>query len=192
MNKTAVEAAYSCLEQAKDAVKTMESADGFDAMEKAWTNFLIMSNRIYTKLEQGAKTDGASTAWFGRKKHERRKDPLLRYIKNARDADEHGLERVTERKPGGVEVKFNADEPDKPVNMERGHISTGSSGIEMSFKFGEPTSVMIQHTPPSVRLVEVTNYGDKYQPPDSDPITVARRGVTFLETLIAETESLIP
>jgi hypothetical protein len=191
MNKTAVEGARSCLDRAKAAVTAMEYADSFDKMEDAWTDFLVMGNRVYTRLEQGSKTDGKSVAWFGRKKHERRKDPLLRYIKNARDADEHGLEKVTERQPGSIGVKLGGGEP---VHVEEGHIISGPSGVDMSFKLRDSAApVSISVNPASVRLVEVTNYGDKYQPPGStNPIAVAQKAVTFLEALIAEAENLTP
>ena len=50
----------------------------FAHAEEAWTDFLLAASTIYTKLEQGAKTSGQSAAWFGRKKKQRRDDPVLR------------------------------------------------------------------------------------------------------------------
>jgi hypothetical protein len=140
MDKAAVEAAQQCIELAEAAIHAMENADTFKKLEVGWSEFLTWANRAYVKLEQGSKTDKRSTHWFAEKKHERRKDPLLKYVKNARDADEHGLKRVTEREQGGVEV---------------------------------------------------TNYGDKYQPPgDDDPITVARKFTDHLKALVSEADKL--
>ena len=42
-----------------------------------------------SKLEQGSKS-GSSQPWYGGIIHERRTDPLLQYIHQARDASEHG------------------------------------------------------------------------------------------------------
>jgi hypothetical protein len=189
MDKAAVESAHACLGQAKEAVTSMQQADNLDKLEKGWTDFLIMANRVYTKLEQGAKSNGTSKGWFGRKKHERRKDPLLSYIKNARDADEHGIERVTERKGGGVAIKF----PEGTV-VEHGHIRSGPTGADIAVTLREPPAspTHIHVFPASLTLVEVTNYGDKYPPPSStNPIQVAQRMVSLLDGLISEAESLI-
>jgi len=56
---------------------------------------------VTSKLEPGAKIDGRSSAWFGRKTRQRKDDAVLRYIKAARNSDEHGIERVTERADAG-------------------------------------------------------------------------------------------
>jgi hypothetical protein len=66
-------------------------------IETLWENFLIAANGIYSKLERGAKTNGKSKAWYGRKKHERKNDPLLSYLHHARNAAEHGIQRITSR-----------------------------------------------------------------------------------------------
>jgi hypothetical protein len=54
---------------------------------------------MFNKLELGAKNSAKSRAWYGTKVHQRRTDPLLQ---QARNADEHGLEFVTEKQPGSV------------------------------------------------------------------------------------------
>jgi hypothetical protein len=106
MKRASIEAARNSLERAKTALGAMQNADSFEKLEEAWSDFLTVANRVYTKLEQGAKDKGTHKSWFGRKKHERRQDPMLKYIKNARDVDEHGLARITERTPGGIGVNF--------------------------------------------------------------------------------------
>jgi len=179
MDTVAIQAARDCLQRARDALRALESASDFAATQSAWTDFLIMANRVYTKLEQGSKSRGASAAWFGRKRHERRKDDLLRYIKNARDTDEHGLSNVTEVRPGqkieawgGVEAVDGWTLRVTPETLANPKLSIGIS-------------------PPQVILVEVINYGDRYQPPgDIIPVSVARKAIDRLEALIAEATAL--
>lgn len=180
----------------------MQNANSFEKLEEAWSNFLTMANRAYTKLEQGAKDNGKHRAWFGRQKHERRQDPLLRYIKNARDADEHGLERITERASGGIGINFPHGETKSTV-VKRGHIGGGQIALE----FEQPTEISVHAYPAGVKLIAVTNYGDRYEAPiehlgqpirrthphaHPSPIPVAELAISHLEKLIAEARNLEP
>ena len=189
MNKAAVVAARECLNEANEALASMKGADSLDKLEKAWIYFLTMTNRVYTKLENGSKTTNKSRDWYGRKKGERRNDPLLSYIKNARDAEEHGIERITARRSHGV--GFTATKPvhltGRPIIIE--NTMAGSS---VTFPDGPPPDgLVVMFTPASVRLIEMTNYGDKYQPPgDTSPISVAQKVIAHFDALIAEADAL--
>jgi hypothetical protein len=182
MKSASLDSARECLARAKAEHANMKAADSFEKMEAAWTNFLLMSNRVYARIEQGAKGNGTSFGWYGTKKHERRKDPLLSYIKNARDADEHGIERVTGRDYGSTQVRFP-----EGATITSGTMSHGNIDIQLA----EPRPVEVTFNGPSVKLVEVTNYGDKYQPPgNTDPVAVAELFLNHLEALIAEAAAL--
>jgi hypothetical protein len=201
MNRIAIEAAQKALDQANEAFAAMQIADSFEKFEGAWTDFLTKANRVYTKLEQGAKANGKSFAWFGGKKHERKQDQLLRYIKNAREADEHGLAKITERSAGGVGINFPGP---GSVLVKRGIIGGGRIELELE----DPTTrVAVTVIPASVKLIEVTNYGDRYEPPlmhkgqpirqshplaHPHPIVVAELTISHLTDLIAEAVALNP
>ena len=43
----------------------MKTADSFEKMEAAWTQFLLMSNRVYIRLEHGAKGNGVTGCRIG-------------------------------------------------------------------------------------------------------------------------------
>ena len=96
MNLQAVEQAKIRLAKAEKTFDAMRSSTTLEDMEEAWTDFLIAVSAIYSKLEQGAKGNSKSEGWFGRKKRERRKDPLLKYLHAARNSNEHGIERIVE------------------------------------------------------------------------------------------------
>jgi hypothetical protein len=70
-------------------VNNADLAQGISEVRRAWSRFLMHANRVFSKLEQGSKV-GSSQPWYGRIINERRTDPLLRYVHQARDADEHG------------------------------------------------------------------------------------------------------
>jgi hypothetical protein len=99
MDSTAVEQAKSRLLKAEKSLDAMKAAKSVGDAEEAWTDFLLASSTIYSKLEQGAKGCSKSVPWFGRKKNERRSDPLLRYLHFARNSAEHGIERVAATSP---------------------------------------------------------------------------------------------
>ncbi len=179
MDKTAIQAARDSMGRAEAAVHNIEHADSFEELEAAWSDFLVMANRVYTKLEQGSKVNPKSITWFGLKKYERRKDQLLKYIKNARDADEHGLKRVTEREPGRTLIASGL------IEAVDGHT------IRLTPESMRQPKITVGTSPARVVLVEVTNYGDKYQPPnDTSPLSVAQKAILHLRSLIAEAEGL--
>jgi hypothetical protein len=96
MDIHAVKQAKLRLIKAEKALAIMQAAKTLDDTEEAWTDFLIAAATIYSKLEQGSKQNPISKGWYERKKGERRKDPLLRYLHFARNSNEHGIERVVE------------------------------------------------------------------------------------------------
>ncbi len=61
----------------------------FNEARRGWCAFLLHANRVFSKLEQGAKGT-ASLPWHGTIRRARKKDPLLQYIYQARDAENHG------------------------------------------------------------------------------------------------------
>jgi len=56
-----------------------------------------------------------SKVWWGNKLHERRTDPLLRYLWHARNADEHTLQRINQLQSAHAKVV----EPTKVEQLER-------------------------------------------------------------------------
>jgi hypothetical protein len=63
--------------------------ENLNEARRFWSAFLTHANRVFSKLQQGSKI-GSSQPWYGGIIRERRTDPLLQYIHQARDADEHG------------------------------------------------------------------------------------------------------
>jgi hypothetical protein len=201
MNRIGVDEARICLERAKAKLLTMKETRSIGKLEQLWSEFLLMANRVHVKLEQGAKFDSTSKAWYGLKKHDRRTDPLLSYLKNARDADEHGLRRITARTELGGGFILT---PNVPWS---GHIEKHDWGWAMFVESEHPeASARPVIVPPNVKLVEVFNYGNRYPPPATHmgqpvprylnlfphPIPVGRLAIRYLEGLIAEAQSLVP
>ncbi len=188
MKPKAITEANVRLARARAAVATLET-QVFDpkVLEPAWWAFLVAAAGIYAKLEQGAKGNGRSEAWFGRVRHLRKNDELLSYIHHARNAEEHGLDSSTAHQKGilagkdsfGVELDRDED----------GNILHIKAKVGVAFK--------VQLIPPGIRLLPVTDdrFGDVFQPPATHlgkplergtPLEVAQLGLKYLEALVTE------
>jgi hypothetical protein len=88
LKQSSVLQAKARLEKAKSALAKLEDGPIKDTavFRSAWSDFLLATASIYFKLEQGAKGNGPSEGWYGRKKHERKADPLLSYLHRCEDS----------------------------------------------------------------------------------------------------------
>jgi hypothetical protein len=101
LNPTAVERAEARYKRAELALLEFRAADNYQDAESAWTVFLTSASSIYSQLEQGAKGHGRAEGWYGRQKRMRKDNPILCYLHFARNAEEHGIERITAQHPDG-------------------------------------------------------------------------------------------
>ncbi|MET4211454.1 hypothetical protein [Bradyrhizobium sp. LA2.1] len=196
MDAQAVEQARGRLQRADKALYALKTATRYEEAEEAWSDFLLAASTIYSKLEQGSKSKGSSAGWHGRKKKERKDDPLLSFLHHARNSDEHGIERVAER---GGNIR---DLGGKPLmfNEYREHVIT-------DVRDGETGEIKLQNIKailhgPSLVMIRVHDRGVSYDPPtthmgktieveDNSLIGVASLGFEYLTKLVAEAETLI-
>jgi hypothetical protein len=183
------------LQSARDALSRMTSAETYRAAGQAWSDFLLASNGVYSKLEQGAKGCPASEGWFGRKKHDRKTDELLKYLHHARNADEHGIEGTTLAMVAAQSIKGKLH----------------SIGIRLGFD-REPEILVRKETGAEVKIerylgvknVKDARYGDTFSPPkrhlkndlpnEQSGIVradqIATLALAYIECLIAEAAKL--
>ncbi len=188
MNPHALVQARQRFARADAAIAEFEAASNYCEAETAWTDFLLAASTIYSKLEQGAKGNGKSGAWFGRQKKARKDNQILRYLHFARNSDEHGIERVTERSENNKNI----------------------------FKFGERREATFYHAPdsdtgelrfkgtawacgPCIDLIRArdSRFGDFCDPPQmegsapKDPLALGRVAMPMIEAMLEEAEALI-
>lgn len=180
-------------EQLKKCLDQLRSSRNHSDFEEAWTNFLLAHNAIFTILEQSAKHSPQSRQWYGRKKNERRKDPLLQYLHQARNADEHGIEPITVDVPGSVNVIGD---------VYGGLIKFDGQGRPAFFMEKRPDGTYpdVVAIEPHARLVAVKDerFGDIFQPPkehagspieDDSPIGVATLSMNYVLAMIEEAKA---
>jgi hypothetical protein len=192
MDKTAAQSARECLSRANAAFEHMENSQRLEDIDSAWSDFLTAAHRIYSKLEQGAKVAEASKIWFREKKYQRKTDPALQYIHHARNADEHGIVRVTEKTAGGLALGVGP-------GAWRFDGTLGPGGAMKITALGDQVpgvSKFIDVIPSKVRLRDVIDRGVKYEPPkraegqELTPIEVAKSALVMLQELVEQAESL--
>jgi hypothetical protein len=195
MKSEAIKKARARLQRAQEAYDRLLSPEGGVTFETSWTDFLLASHRVYTALEQGAKDNATSRQWFGGKKRERREDPLLQYVHQARNADEHGLDRTYEENSFTLDADFPPGPKPKEVTLRgaegeivfRHEIPENSSGLVL-------TAYRFQLAP-----VRDSRFNAEFQPPTEhlgapivcSPFEVARLTLAYQAALIDEAEQLV-
>lgn len=195
MDKQGVEKAQARLRSAELALAHLKDSKTFDEFERAWTSLLANLNTVYTALEQAAKSGPKSRQWFGGKKRQRRKDPLLGYFHQARNSDEHGIEQITAREHGALAIGRRGEET---------HIESAIFDGTRTKIILHPTSTgtTVSLIPDRVRLLPVidTRFGDKFDPPKEhlghklSDLSIAGLASTAVEAhrqLVEEAEKLI-
>lgn len=192
MDAKAISKAESRLRSAEGAVERMKSALDLRHFEDHWYEFLVASKNVWTVLKVGARVKAQSSQWFGGKEAERRRDPLLQYLYQARNDDEHGLRSSVEVVPGFLGVGKNAPGYSQAIRLD-GTIGPGGT-LRVTSMDGKP--ILTEVAPARAYLVPVHDRDEKtvYQPPcehlsrpltDTSPVAVAEVGLTYLRNLVA-------
>jgi hypothetical protein len=196
MNPLALEKAQFRLQKAEEAYQRLCEGTSMEDFRSDWTDFLLASNAVYSCLEQGAKRKPQSQQWFGQLKNERRKDPLLQYIHQARNADEHGLAAVFEPSDDGfVEVGG----PGVTVYGAT-IIEDGNTVFNEKWPEGLTGGKVFNNRRPELVRVRDDRFGDEFDPPEShlgnpingrNPVLVARAALDYQRKILEIAEHYV-
>lgn len=190
MKTVALQQAEARLRRAKDALRAMEQASKFSILDESWSNFLVATKLVFAKLGAGAKGDPASERWFARALGEQRSDPLLSFLYQARNAEEHGLDRSIEhaydiRVVGGLKLEVDATfEPNGDVTFRKTH---------------DPCEVVHFALKGTPKAITDGRSGHAFAPPtehlgspmrDNSIFGIAHAAVAHLDRLIADASQL--
>ncbi len=213
MDARALAKAQSRLRVAQRAVADLRSSNDYHDFSDHWYVFLHAAKAIYTTLEQGAKATAQARQWFGAKNQDRKNDGLLRYITEARNDDEHGIEAVTEYVPGSAKLGVNRPGSSRAMVDQFGNRFSDPIGPDATVynipNLTDPSQIPQLHaldgkpifnevTTPKVKLINVRDRsGRTYAPPsnhlgqailDPEPVIVADLTVNYLKVLLEEAE----
>jgi len=182
MNPEALIKARRRLEKMSAALEALRPPSTPDAVEAAWEDFIMAAGGLYSALEQGAKVNDKCKAWFGRRKHERKKDPLLRYVHQARNAEEHGIKRITQRNSSAITLGPGAE-----VQLMSDGKSWKAENAKGDVKLLNDVVVLIP--------VQDARFGDWFDPPtshlgqelkDASPLNIAALCLAYAQAMLAE------
>lgn len=182
------DAPYIELTKARAAITAMRKAQSLDDFEEHWKEFLGRLERIWNKASSHFGKSPKWNGWKGKTEGLRKTDSLLSYLVNARGAEEHTVNEVVGREPGGIGI--NAAEGNS-LYIERMEINGGNIFIQ------SPQRIRVDFIPAKTTLLPVTNRGRIYPVPTThlgttvDPsnvISIAEAGVQFYEGFLLEAE----
>lgn len=188
MDANAFAKAKARLERMARSITDIEAATTYAEVADAWERFIFAASTFYSALQQGAKSNGAANAWFGRMKHERRIDPLLQYVHQARNAEEHGIAPIT----SPTNSKIHLTEKDSEVTLR----SNGRSWDVIS----QSGAVLYPMERAKLATVRDDRYHDSFDPPqthlgapilDQSPLGVARLAQAHLISVLKQAERFL-
>ena len=177
------------LAAAAKAIAGMRNAKSMDEFETDWRSYLNAIEKLWQKVERCCQhIRGTFEPWQGTYNRLRKKDMLLRYLKQARDADNHSIQDVTKIQPGRRAYRFANPRGGYIKHME---IRNG----EVVHYEGDP--MLVEETPPHPVAVPVKNSGEWFNPPTSHleqpvpnqhPLLLAELGLKFYSGYLDEVE----
>ena len=145
-----------------------------------------MFRRSFTKMKIAAK-DGPSKGWYDNIENQRKADELLSYVRHARNADEHGIDRIVKKKSACVGIS-----PKTGNSLFVDYMEIGQGSLTLGPQAA--ANAKIEFTPASVQLASVYDRGIVYQPPathlgenlkkSTDPIEIGTHALAFLRGTI--------
>lgn len=178
------------LAAAEKAIVGMRNAKSLDEFETEWRAYLNAIEKLWQKVERCCQhIRNAFEPWQGTYHRLRKKDMLLRYLKQARDADNHSIQDITKIQSGQWAYQF--------VNPSGGYIRSMEirNGKVVRYE-GDP--MIVEEKPPHPVAVPVRNNGKWFKPPTSHlekpvanhhPILLAELGLKFYSDYLNEVET---
>lgn len=196
MKVAAIEKAEDRLSTAKENLSALEKSIDYPSSRRAWYGFLLSSNAIFSIFQQGTKKSTNCRGWFAKKTNQRQTDPLLSYLHQARNAEEHGIQSVTalDRQTA---VFMMDGEPVASIDDIAGGSGTFRHLSKHPPDLSKVTELRIY--PDRARLLSIKSRDVAFHPPsehlglrieEATPIIVARLMIQYLESMIEEARQL--
>lgn len=168
----------------------MKSAQSFQEFESEWKNCLNAVEKIWVKAERACQhVRNEFQPWQGRFARERKKDPLLRYLKHARNVDQHSIQECMTRK--------QAERRLGPAYGNTWHINHLEirNGEVVSYRGDKP--LLVTDLPNRIELLPVKDRTKWFNPPSmhkgqklfwAAPVTIAELGLEYYRSFLVQVE----
>jgi hypothetical protein len=185
------------LDIAERALSQMAEADQFPEFYKHWQDFLFRIERAWEAAERDLRATPGFQQWFRPYAQQRRTDPLLVYLSQARNAETHSASATLD-KP--IRIMFR-DKYGYPFRLSKLTSSLDADGVlTIDIETSQEDSLLSYEAallPAPPKLVKFRCRGRWYKPPvshlgsplaSSHPVDVARLGLSFYSAFIGEGE----
>jgi hypothetical protein len=199
LEPNAFERAQEHLRSAKQKYSIMMTSGDVHQITNAWSELLTQIHRAFVKLRKATKRKAAKL-WYDHIEEERKNDELLSYVRHARNADEHGIDRLSEHEM----VLLMRNPEDGSVHFEHTWTHDGSPfqitpGVDKS-------KLKVVGQMARIHLKAVVNRGITYLPPrhhlgdrigdffgrdveEAHAIAVANLAIRYLDSKIVEAQA---
>lgn len=176
------------LRAAERAVQRMREAGSYEEYAEAWQTFLDRLEKVWVKAERECQDHRTRfEPWQAKFKASRRDDELLRYLHQARHADQHTVQPITAHSAGGFQLALPPATTVKvEIDWARGRVTVTGPASE------------VRPLGPGYLLLPIQNRGRDYPPPKShlgadtreaDPLAVAELGLAFYRGFLDAAEA---
>lgn len=202
------------LKEAKERLRAMERGmeslnrlDELSDINTAWTNLIAAGDIIYEKLKLATR-DTSFSDWYGKKIKQRRSDPLLNYLWQARNVEHHGGSSLTVLKfgpayepvPKDIAVRIKNILLLSDVDVNIAEHDDANDVMEMAYELDDGTVFVPKGKPrqAAIMLEKFSSRGVVYVPPtehlgikaDFTVHNAAAAYVAFMKELLSEAVTL--
>lgn len=182
------------LDIANKAIDCMKSTTDFSEFQESWENFLFRIERAWEFTERTLKSKKGFQQWHKPYTDLRKKDPLLVFLRQARNAEMHSVS-PTVTKPLKMSVVDKSGRGFQ-LNSISSRLENGTLTIDMD----SPDILLDLDTrivPTDPEVVRFKNRGKWYNPPwqhlrkrirDLHPVALAELGLVFYRAYVNEAE----
>ena len=182
------------IESAARAIEAMKQTRSFSEFRENWETFLFRIEKAWQATEKTLRSKRAFGPWFKPYAKLRKKDPLLVYLRQARNAVMHSVSptvdkqlklAVVDKSGRGFTVKSIASQ------LEKGVLTIDIESHDIL------VDVEAKLVPTDAEAVRFKNRGKWYNPPwmhldvriaDLHPVYLAELGLSFYKAFVEEAE----
>ncbi|HDC4360779.1 TPA: hypothetical protein O8L70_002883 [Enterobacter hormaechei] len=167
----------------------MNASSSYEEYEENWCDFLNRLEKSFEKLRRAcAPAMGKFSSLISKENTMMGTDPLLQYLKQARNADTHSIQDIAKRIPAMYGIDFDYSQGGRSVFIKN---MTIVGGTVTRYEGTHPLKMVF--TPESIEVKEVENRKKVYHPPTSHlgkplntrhPAELARLGLDFYQKLL--------
>ncbi|EKZ9012743.1 hypothetical protein QNF07_004867 [Vibrio alginolyticus] len=187
-------AARQELKVADAAIERMKIASNFDDFDSEWRLYLNAIEKVFVKVERAAQPyRNKFEPWQGKFNKLRKKDSLLKYLKQARHADNHSIQDVAKVTPG----VYSFSVPGGPGVTHIQTLRTDHTGRVVEYVGNRPAQIV--DIPSRLQCVGFQNNGTNFNPPkehlgknlkSDNPVYLSELGLAFYQQFLAAAEQM--